>query len=195
MIRKLNILFALALVVSGVSVAVSQPAMAQSLPDVKALIIDFERVSTDSLVGQDVNAQISQQNTRITTWEANTAAQLNNERQELERQRTIIAPDAFEERAVAFQQRANAAQSQLQLLQENLRNVNGQAQLEIRRMLQPIVGAVMTERGGSIVFDKRVVWHSASGFDVTTAIIDRLNQDLPNYDLAFMALPEITAGQ
>ena len=119
MIKKFHILFALALIVSSVTFAVSQSASAQALPEVKALIIDFERVSTESLVGQDVNAQISQQNTRITTWEANISTQLNNERQELERQRTIIAPDAFEERAVSFQQRANAAQSQLQLLQSN----------------------------------------------------------------------------
>lgn len=195
MMKKFKIFFTLGLIASGVAFAISQPVAAQTLPEVKALIINFERVSAESLVGQDVNAQISQQNTRITTWEANISTQLNTERQELERQRTIIAPDAFEERAVAFQQRANLAQSQLQQLQENLRSVNGQAQLEIRRVLQPIVGAVMTERGGSIVFDKRVIWHSAPGFDVTTNVIDRLNQELPNYDLAFMALPEITSAQ
>lgn len=184
-------IFALVLTVFSALFTITTPAAAQDLPKVSLLIIDFERVSTDSRVGQDITAQIQQHASKINTWQSNIEAALNGERQELERQQTIIAPDAFEQMALAFQQKANGANNQLQSLRENLRNVGGQAQLEIDRVLKPIVNTFMAEKGATVVMDKRVVWLSAGGFDLTTQVIERLNNELPGYKMTFMAVPTI----
>ncbi|MCH8862946.1 MAG: OmpH family outer membrane protein [Proteobacteria bacterium] len=193
MMKIFSTTFALALIVAGAFLSGQSPALAQEVASAKIILVDFNRVTGDSLVGQDVNAQIQQQASRIQTFETNLVAKFDTEEDELKRLQTVIAPDAWEERVRLWNQKKVNGQRQSDALRKNLQQVGQQAQMEIDRVLRPIVNNVMTARGATMVLDTRVVWRSAAGFDFTTEVVDGLNTDLASYKLAFMDIPEVPA--
>ncbi|MCK5042114.1 MAG: OmpH family outer membrane protein, partial [Sphingomonadales bacterium] len=105
---------------------------------------------------------------------------LQVERQELERQQSIIAPEAFEERVRAFQQRQLNAQNEIEQTNGQQQRAAQQASIEIQRVLRPIIIEVMESKQATIVFDKNQAYHSIGGLDVTTTVIDKLNSALSN---------------
>lgn len=191
MMKRISIPLALALIATGAFFAGQSPATAQEVPAAKIILVDFNRVTGDSQVGQDVNSQIQQQASRIQTFETNLVAKFGTEEEELKRLQTVIAPDAWEQRVRTWNQKKVTGQRQSDALRKNLQQVGQQAQMEIVRVLRPIVNTVMTSKGATIVFDKAYIWRSAPGFDFTTEVIDGLNRDLASYKLNFMDIPVV----
>lgn len=167
------------------------PASAQTTDAARILIVDFTRVTNDSLVGRDVAAQLERERVKIESRATELNTQLKTEQDELKVQRNIIAPDAFEGRMRDFNQRAQGAQDELTQMQQTLQRAAQQANLEIARQLKPIVIAVMQEKGGTMVLDKNIVYHSVAGLDVTTEVIDRLDAQMPSFQVS---LPTPTAS-
>lgn len=158
---------------------------AQAVPAAKIMFIDFTRVTQESLVGQDVAAQLDSNRVKLETRAGNLDQQLQLERQELQRQQSIIAPDAFEERVRGFQQRQLSAQNELEQLNNQHQRAAQQASLEIQRVLRPIIISVMDGRGATIVMDKNTVYHSIGGLDGTTTVIEKLNAALSSFAVTF----------
>lgn len=192
MMKKILLTLALPIFVAGAIFSGQSDAQAQEVAAAKIILVDFNRVTGDSLVGQDVNSQIQQQASRIQTFETNLVGKFDAEEEELKRLQTVIAPDAWEERVRAWNQKKVTGQRQSDNLRKNLQQVGQQAQLEIVRVLRPIVNTVMTAKGATMVLDTSVVWRSAAGYDFTTDIVDGLNRDLASYKLTFMDIPAVS---
>ena len=65
-----------------------------------------------------------------------------------------------------------------------------QARQQMEQALGPIVQEVVKEEGANIVVDKQaVVFATASSFDITQKVIDRLNQKLPTIKVDLNAPP------
>lgn len=192
MMKKISLTFALALFVAGAIFSGQSEAQAQEVAAAKIILVDFNRVTGDSQVGQDVNSQIQQQASRIQTFETNLVGKFDAEEDELKRLQTVIAPDAWEERVRTWNQKKVTGQRQSDALRKNLQQVGQQAQLEIVRVLRPIVNSVMTAKGATMVLDTSVVWRSAAGYDFTTDVVEGLNRDLASYKLTFMDIPTIS---
>ena len=175
-------LFAFGLVASSIN-----QTNAQTIPEAHIMLIDFGRVTTESLVGQDVAAQLDANRARLETRAGELDQQLSFDRQELERQQSIIAPDAFEERVRAFQQRQLNAQNELEQLNGQHQRAAQQASVEIQRVLRPIIIKVMENRNATIVLDKNTAYHATGGLDVTTTVIEQLNAALSNFAVSLPA--------
>jgi len=168
-------------------------AQAQT-PNAQIVIVDFDRVSRESLVGQDISAQMESNRVDLESHARNIQQQLGAEQQELQQQRSIISDEAFQQRLQQFQQRAQQQQAQLQNLTQQARQAMQQANLEVQRALRPIVRQVMEEKGANIVLDKALVSQHASGLDVTTEVIERLNEALSEYDVNLPDIPSSGAA-
>lgn len=159
-------------------------AAAQDVTEARIIVIDFQRVTTESLVGKDVAMQLESNRVKVESRAGELDQQLASEQDELGRQRNIIAPDAFEERVRSFNQRRQQAQAELQRLNQQHQRAAQQASLEIQRVLRPIVMDLMNEKGATIVLDKDLVYHSVGGLDVTTEVIERLDNTLSSFQVS-----------
>jgi Skp family chaperone for outer membrane proteins len=162
-------------------------AQAQVTPEARIVFIDFSRVTSESLVGQDVASQLESSRVRLETRAGELDQLLQVERQELERQQSIIAPDAFEERVRGFQQRQLAAQNEIEQLNTQHQRGAQEASIQIQRVLRPIIIEVMESKQATIVFDRNQAYHTSGGLDVTTTVIDRLNSALSNLAVSIPA--------
>ena len=177
--KTMKALFISLFAIGTLAISTNQ-AYAQATPEARIILIDFGRVTSESLVGQDVAAQLESNRARLEVRAGELDQMLQVERQELERQQSIIAPEAFEERVRAFQQRQLNAQNEIEQTNGQQQRAAQQASIEIQRVLRPIIIEVMESKQATIVFDKNQAYHSIGGLDVTTAVIDKLNSALSN---------------
>ena len=165
-------------------------AQAQSTPNSKIIVVDFDRVSRESLVGKDIAAQTQSFRLDLEGQARAVQQQLTAEEEELTKQRSIISQDAFNEKVRTFQQKAQKMQADLQGLDRQSGQAMQQANLEVQRALRPIVRETMEAKGANIVLDKALVSHHVAGLDVTTEVIEKLNEVLPAYDVSLPKVKE-----
>jgi len=179
---------------SLVLILAATAAQAQSTPSAKILVVDFNRVSRESLVGQDISDQMESNRTKLEQYARQVQQQLGTQQQELQQQRNVISQEAFQQRLQQFQQKAQQRQSEVQQLTKQARQAMQQANSEIRRALRPIVRDIMEERGANLVLDKAVVSQNLSGLDVTTEVIERLNQKMDSHQVDLPQVPSASGS-
>ncbi len=154
-----------------------QPA-AQPLPAPVILIVDLQQILRDAKAANGVQSTINQEYGAYTKEVAQQEDGLQKARTELERQRTVLAPEAFNMRARDLQQRydelGQVVQSKRQALQQSL----NEAMLVVRNAALEVVADIVKERRANLVIEKQAVVFEAEGMDVTADTIARLDKKL-----------------
>ncbi|MFZ5608896.1 MAG: OmpH family outer membrane protein [Pseudomonadota bacterium] len=185
--RKLIASFILALA----SALIALPATAQQAPPAAVVIVDFSRVVRESLAGKDANSQVSSAQYKLSAREQELKDKLQKMQENLVKQRELMTEKdepAFQKLVGDYQREAKQAEAELQQKAQGIRTGQMQANTELENALRPLVRQIMTERKANLVLDKNSgVFDHADGLDVTTQVIERLNQRLPSLKVA---LPE-----
>ena len=66
---------------------------------------------------------------------------------------------------------------------DNLTAKRAQAREALLKELDPILGAYVKENSISLVIDKKITLGGQPGNDITAAIVEKLNKDLPSLNL------------
>jgi len=173
---------AAALVAAGVALAplgaLRAQAPATSLPAPVILIVDLQQILQDAKAAKGVQAVINQEYSSYTKEVAQQEDELQKSRTELERQRTVLAPEAFNTRARDLQQRydelGQIVQGRRQALQQSLNEAMG----KVKNVALEVVADIVKERKANLVVEKQAVVFEAEGMDVTADAIARLDQKL-----------------
>src|ERR1700730_6309252 len=153
-------------------------AQSQPLPAPVILIVDLQQILQDAKAAKAVQAVINQEFTSYTKEVAQQEDELQKSRAELERQRTILAPDAFNTRARDLQQRydelGQIVQGRRQALQQSL----NEAMVKVKNAALEVIADTVKERRANLVIEKQAVVFEADGMDITPDAIRRLDQKL-----------------
>jgi Skp family chaperone for outer membrane proteins len=183
--------FALLVAATGVPSA----SFAQATPS--TLVVDVNRLFADTVSAKSGQAQIK------TKYEANlqaavtaynsTATTLNTQ---VEAARKVQKPDGSvppaTQKSVGDAQNAyQAAGQRLEGLQGEVNNVGRYVQQQILRAAEPVIEQVRNERKAAIVVPKGSTLANDPAGDVTTTVIQRLDQSLKTVSIA---LPQQPAG-
>lgn len=154
------------------------PASAQSLSGVA--VIDVLRLQRESAASKSIKAQIEKQfavhQQEITKQEN----ELRTAEQELNRQRTLISPEAFAERRRQFEQKVANLQRDVQNRKREMDKSQVAAQRIVEQSLSGIVEQLVTERKLTLVLGKNQTIYAAPEFEITDEVIKRLNAKLPS---------------
>ena len=163
-------------------------SFAAEAPMTRLITVDFVRVSTESLVGKDVAAQIESHRINLD----NRANQIANElkadneqlvrRQEMLKQK-LLTQDVFEAEVREFNQKRQNAELEIRQKNQQLGRAAQQARTEMERAVRPIVLKIMDEKKANMVIDAGVLYHTLGGLDVTTDVIERLNTAMASYKI------------
>ena len=149
----------------------------------KILLVDFTRVTNESFVGQDVQAQLMVYGDQLTAHQIALETTLTSEREELTEKRNLISTSDFEQLASEWETKARNAQAEIEQMRQRLLRAGQTAEQEIARNLRPIVLRIMQEKGADRVFDKAYLYTSRSGFDITGEVIEALNATITSFAL------------
>ncbi len=182
----------LALMISGA--AVPTAVFAQAAPTI--LTVDIQRLFSDSASAKSGQAQIKTKyeanlNGAVTTYNSSATA-LNAQ---VEAARKLQKPDGSvppaSQKLVGDAQNAyNAAGQRLEGMQNEVNEVGRYVQSQILRGAQPVIEQVRAERKAALVVPKGSTLASDPTTDVTTTVIQRLDQSLKTVSIT---LPQQTA--
>ena len=170
----------------------SPPATAQTA---SIVVVDSHRVLAESKAGKAIYAQMQAKATSYDKSFAQEEQELASVQQELQRQQSILAQDAFAAKARDFDQRVNEARRKVQASKMELSQGQNEAEKTVMKAVLQILNDVAKERNANLVLDKAVVVMFDNSADVTDEVIKRLDEKLPTMTVSFVPVdPGATAA-
>lgn len=168
-------------------------ARAQQAAPPVIITVDVQQILHDSLVAKDVQAQMDERTEGYTRQVTQQENDLQKTQDELEKERTTLAPDVFNTRMRDFQQRYDALDNRVQTTRQALQQSYNDAMTKVENTALQIIADIAAERKANLVIAKAAVLFEAQDLDITQEVIKRLDAKLPEIQLA--APQEPAAGK
>ncbi len=184
--RVVSTFLAAALAVAALAVSSDAIAQRNRGQSTTAVVINYQRVAGESVLGRDMAAKLAALRQQFATEAQALAPEQQSLQQERERltqasrnmtqqqvqNSSTLAPQfqQFQQRMQQFEARTNALRGDLECSQLI-------ALRDFDRQVQPIVRSVMESRGAGIVVDSSNVTISSPDFEITTTVIQQLDQN------------------
>jgi outer membrane protein len=172
--RKLGGLILVLATLAAAAQAQPQPAR---LP--AALIVDMAQILQEAKAGKEVQSTINQQYAAYSKEVAQQEDELQQGGAELERQRTVLAPELYNTRARELQQRYDTLGKSVQAKRQALQQSLNEAMDKVKGGALEVIADIVKERRADLVLQKQAVVFEAEGMDVTAEAITRLDKKLP----------------
>lgn len=173
---------ALTATILGTSAALPTAALAQAAaPQSAIIIVDIDRVLTASAAGRGAQAELKTKADGVQSRFTSLQNQFRTEEEQLlkARQSNSMAPEALQAKLKDLQTRSVNANNEINNRQRDLANSVGYVRQQILNGANPIVQALMRERGAQVVLEKGATLISNPALDVTNEVIARLDKSLP----------------
>lgn len=187
-----NILKAAALAATAltVSLPLAAPAMAQAAQS-QIVIVDMEDVISTSNAGKGAQAVLQGQATGLQTRVKTLSDGFQKEEEALRTafQNKTLAQAAAEAKVKDIESRKQSAQTEIAGRQRTLQNSQRYVIEQIDRAAQPIITAIMKERGATLALARGATIQAANSLDITNEVVQRLNASLPRVSTTPPAQP------
>ncbi|PHZ85347.1 OmpH family outer membrane protein [Paremcibacter congregatus] len=166
---------------------------AEALPQAVIAVIDSRMVRFKSAAGQDIQAQLDTIRKKFQAEIAEQENVLKAEEATLKTQRSILPKESYDAKLRDFQNKVVTVQREVQLKNQQLETALTNAQNELQRALKPILQKVLKDHKATMIMDVSLVIEKATGLDVTTAVIEQLDQVLPTVKVVLPTAPASAA--
>lgn len=171
---------ALARLVAGAALclALAAPVVAQDVPASALLIIDVERLYSESAWGKRAQAEVDADSQALQAENRTIEATLTTEEKDLTEKRATMAPEEFRPLADAFDARVTVIRREQDA---KARELTGRVEEDRKAFLDaavPVIGEVMRARGAEAILDSRAVFLSAKSIDVTDEVRARIDTEV-----------------
>ena len=155
-------------------------AAAQDRPEVPAVrsavvVVDQDRLFDASLYGQRILAEIDRRTDELAAENRKIEAELTAEEGALTELRGVLSVEEFRSRAEDFNARVEALRDQQDAKVRAVGRLRDGARQQFYGRVGPILSQILSERGASVLMDRRTVLSAAEGVDITDAAIARIN--------------------
>lgn len=163
------------------------PAVAQALPPAVIVIVDMDNVFQTSAAGRQAQGELK---TRLDSIQSRLTAlrtQFGTEEQNLLKARPTApgpAATAWQTKAQDLQTRKTQAEQELAARDRDFQASRQSVLKQINDGAQPIITAIMKERGATIALAEGATLQHSASTDVTADVIARLDKALPRVSTA-----------
>jgi Skp family chaperone for outer membrane proteins len=139
------------------------------------LVLDPERLFSDTQVGQRLTKQYEAERDRLIAHNRELEAELRAEEQALTDARKTMTPKEFRVEADAFDAKVRAIRQENDRKARDLERGREIAPLTLMRMAEPVLVQLMHDTGGKVILDNRQVLLRADAIDITDLAIARVD--------------------
>lgn len=174
------------------------PALAQSSPSIA--VFNEERVLRESAAGQHIATRIQAIAAEIDAELTAMGQPIQQETERLNAETASMTPQAIQgrpdlmQRIEALNQSAQQFELTRRARQQELVQTERQAMAPVYQALQPILQAVVEERGIDILIDRGNLVFASPDVDISGAVIERLNQQLPTVNVSRVRISQEAAA-
>ena len=167
----------------------AEPANIKATPEIIPLripfgILDVQAILRNASAVKDIRGQISKYGIQYEKEIEKERDDLRKANQELARQRTILAPEAFAEKRRKFEQRVVDVQRLVQRRQRELDKSRQEAMSAVNKAYIEIVRTLADKRNLAVILRKNQMAYSAPTLDLTKEILALLDKKLPTVKVA-----------
>ncbi|MEC7674602.1 MAG: OmpH family outer membrane protein, partial [Pseudomonadota bacterium] len=156
------------------------PAAAKiEIEPTRVMVVDVGGVLRDAVAATGIRKQME---SIRASYQSKSSAQekaLINEDKALGQQRSILAPEVFQKKAVEFRRRVEETQKKVQGQRRELDQIYKKAMTEVRNTLINVIAEMAKEAQARVVLDKRQVLMVENNVDFSAEALTRLNKALP----------------
>lgn len=181
MTRRIASLFAACFMAAAAFGATAQAQTATT----KIAVVNIQEIMRDSTAAKSVREQLDSKQKAYRAEMEKQETSLRKEEQELAKQRSVLAADAFEKKLREFQTKFTSAQKDVQTKKGALDNAFGQALNDIQKAVYDIVSGLAKERGYTVVVPTSQLLYAEPGLDISKEVLEKLNKQLPKVSVKF----------
>jgi Skp family chaperone for outer membrane proteins len=168
------------LLLAFAAAACAGQASAQQLVPPIIVIADINQILRNAKAAKDVQVQLDKAMMGYSKAVTAQENELQKMRDELERQRATLAPDAFTARARAYQQRFDALDHSVQANRQAMQQSYNDSMTKVESTALQIVAEIAAERKANLVLTRAAVLFETDGLDITAEVTKRLDAKLPS---------------
>ena len=170
--KKSFIIAAMAFVVGSLSLP------AKAAEDV--LIVNLQYVVSQSKSGVSLRKQSEALNKEVVDLRDSISKDLQAKGKKLEDDKTLLAPEVFQERLLALQTEAESKQSELQAKVQKIQEAIQRASSSIDSVMSPILTELVNEKGAKVLLDRQAILFGDPKLDISAEVVKKLNKRLPD---------------
>ncbi len=189
-ILKITVMVAIASAVSTFT-NITTVVAAEALPPAVIAVIDSRMVRFNSAAGKDIQSQLDKIRSKFQAEIAEQETALKEEETTLKSQRSILPKESYDAKVKDFQNKVLTVQREVQIKNKQLEAALGNAQNELQRALKPILQKILKDHKATMIMDVSLVIEKASGLDVTTKVIEALDEVLPAIKVELPVTPPV----
>lgn len=167
---------------------------AQTLPPAVIVVVDMDQVINGSVAGKQAQAELKTRADALQSRINTLRTQFGSEEETLAKGAPAQGSppatiQAFQAKVKDFQTRRQAAEQEVGQRERDFQASRNYVLKQINDAAQPIITAIMRERGASIAMPEAATLQHAASVEVTTDVIARLDKALPRVSTTAPAQP------
>jgi len=159
-------------------VAVPVVAQTQGTASSTILTINQERLFSASLYGERVTTEIEAASQTLSAENRRIESDLTAEEKSLTEQRPKLTPEAFRLLADAFDGKVQAIRRAQEVKTRELGRRLEEERATYFKLIVPVLGTLMKEHGATVILDRRTIFISSEGGDITDEAVRRIDATL-----------------
>jgi Skp family chaperone for outer membrane proteins len=141
----------------------------------QVLIVDSEKLFSDSAYGRRIEAEITTESAALETENRRIEAELEAEEKALTATRTTTVSDVFRPMAEAFDAKVTQIRTEQANKARTLQQRSDQARRRFLGEVGDVLETIMQDAGAAVILEQRSVFFSARAVDVTAEAVARLD--------------------
>lgn len=166
-----------------IAMAVALSPLAAAAQDI--VTINIQTILSESAAAKSAKTQIDSKRTQYQDELKKIEEKLRKEDQALSEQRSLLSPEALEQKRREFAKQVTEAQQNVQEKRERLGEAYNDAVGDIQEAVMKIVADLAKKRGFKVVIPTNNLVYATSDLDITKDVLDQLNKDLPKVNIKF----------
>jgi outer membrane protein len=144
-------------------------------------VVDVDAVERDSSMQKDITTQVNAIRQRLSDEVKNQETELRKASEDLQRQKVVLAPDAFDKEVQKFRQQELDFQKSIQERNNEFNKVRVYVRNAFSKELLQALSEITKEYQFTLILRKSQVLTVADFLDITQVITDRLNKNAPKF--------------
>jgi outer membrane protein len=165
------------------------PSLAAPVPtqNLTVMVVDVQALLQNSKAAKMVRSQIEQKRNEYTKEISREEETLRAERDALQRQQASMSPETLNKKGRDFQQKVSDLDRDVQSKRAALEKSNTEALTKIQQTMLNIIADMARQRRANLVLQRTDLVLFDQSFDVTDAVMQKLDEELPVVTVNFVA--------
>jgi|SRR5579862_4900826 len=164
--------------------AAATPAAPKSL---SILVVDVQSLLQNSKSAKMVHQQLEEKRNEFQKDLSHQEELLKRERDTLQRQQASLSPETLSQKERSLQQKLADFDHNMQIKRQVLEHANAEALQKIQGEMMKIITQIAKDRKANLVLQRSELVMFDQSFDVTDAVLQKLDEQLPTLAVNFVA--------